>query len=79
MNDSEVWKDVAGYEGLYKVSDKGNIYSVERKDSRGQKCGGRTLKPRYDKDDYLRVTLYKDGKEKKKVIHRLVAEVLKKK
>ena len=74
MNDSEVWKDIAGYEGLYKVSDKGNVYSVERKDSRGNKCGGRTLKPRYDKDGYLRVTLYKDGKEKKKVIHRLVAE-----
>ena len=74
MSGSEVWKDVAGYEGYYKVSNKGNVYSVERKDSRGQKCGGRTLKPRYDKDDYLRVTLYKDGKEKKKVIHRLVAE-----
>ena len=75
MSDSEVWKDMVGYEGLYKVSDKGNIYSVERKDSRGQKCGGRMLKPRYDKDGYLIVTLYKNGAEKKKRVHRLVTEV----
>ena len=73
MNGSEVWKDVAGYEGLYKVSNKGNIFSVERKNLRGRKIGGRTLKPRYDKDGYLRVTLCKNGKQKTRFIHRLVA------
>ena len=75
MSGSEVWKDVSGYEGYYQVSNKGNVYSVERIDSRGQKCGGRTLKPRYDKDGYLIVTLYKNGAEKKKRVHRLVTEV----
>ena len=74
MTDSEVWKDVAGYEGYYQVSNKGNVYSVERKDSRGQKCGGRTLKPVYDKDGYLIATIYKNGVEKKKRVHRLVVE-----
>lgn len=74
MSEDEIWKDIKGYEGFYKVSNKGNVFSIERKDSRGQKCGGRTLKPRYDKDGYLIVTLYKNGAEKKKRVHRLVTE-----
>ena len=74
MTENEVWRDVAGFEGLYKVSDKGNIYSVERKDSRGNKCGGRTLKPRYDQRGYFKVGLYKNGKMQNKLIHRLVTE-----
>lgn len=74
MPESEIWKDVVGYEGIYKVSNKGNVFSVERKDSRGQRCGGRTLKPAYTQDGYLRVTLNKKGIKRNKYIHRLVAE-----
>ena len=37
MTENEVWKDVVGYEGLYKVSDRGNVYSVERVSSQGKK------------------------------------------
>ena len=73
MTESEVWKDVVGFEGLYRVSDKGKVHSVARKDSIGRKCGGRMLTPRYDKDGYLRVTLHKNGKHKTRFIHRLVA------
>ena len=73
MTESEVWKGVVGYEGLYQVSDKGNVFSVERI-ARGRKRGGFTLKPRYDRDGYFRVTLYKNGIKKNKYIHRLVAE-----
>ena len=74
MTESEIWKDVVGYEGLYEVSDKGNVYSVERKDTIGRKCGGRTLTPRPHPKGYLQVTLYKDGVSKHKMIHRLVAD-----
>ena len=74
MNGSEVWKDVAGYEGYYQVSNKGNVYSVERINSMGKKCGGRTLRPRYDQRGYFKVGLYKNGKMQNKLIHRLVAE-----
>ena len=74
MSEGEIWKDIAGYEGLYKVSNKGNVYSVERKDSMGRKWGGRTLKPMHDKNGYLTVALYENGLGKNKKIHRLVSE-----
>ena len=74
MTKSEVWRDVVGYEGLYKVSNKGNVRSVARKDSIGRKCGGRMLKPLSHKVGYLQVQLHKNGKMKNKYIHRLVAE-----
>ena len=74
MSEKEIWKDVVGYEGLYKVSNKGNVYSVARKDTIGRKCGGRMLKPLSHKVGYLQVQLHKNGKMKNKYIHRLVAE-----
>ena len=74
MNENEVWKDVVGYEGYYKVSNKGNVFSVGRKDSRGNKIGGRILKPIQSTGGYLQVQLCKNGKRKFKLIHRLVAE-----
>ena len=74
MSESEVWKEITGYEGLYMISDKGNVHSVERRDSMGRKCGGRTLTPSYDKDGYLKVVLCKNGMMYHKRLHRLVAE-----
>ena len=74
MSDSEVWKDIVGYEGLYKVSDKGNIYSVERISSQGNKCGGFTIKPTTTRGGYLQVQLYKNGIREHKYVHRIVAE-----
>ena len=38
---NEEWRDVAGYEGLYQVSDQGRVKSLERKN-----CLGRTVKER---------------------------------
>lgn len=73
MTESEIWKDVVGFEGLYQVSNKGNVFSVMRVSSQGKKCGGRMLTPGYDKDGYLRVHLCKNGKGKIRFIHRLVA------
>ena len=73
MTKSEVWKDVVGYEGLYEVSNKGNVYSVERMDALGREQGGRVLKTKYNNRGYLMVSLYKNGKQKTRYIHRLVA------
>ena len=44
----EIWKDVIGFEGLYQVSSKGQVKSVDRttfdKDGVSRKRRGRMLK-----------------------------------
>ena len=74
MTESEVWEDIAGYKGQYQVSDKGNVRSVDRIDSRGRKREGALLKLIYDKDGYVVVNLYKNGIRARKKVHRLVTE-----
>ena len=74
MSKDEIWRDVVGFEGFYKVSNKGNVYSVERRSLQGIKIGERMLKPLRDKYGYLTVGLYKNGKMQRKFIHRLVTE-----
>lgn len=66
----ENWKSIKDYEGLYEISDHGNVRSLNYNKT------GRTqlLKPRKDKDGYLHVVLYKEGEHKNKLVHRLVAE-----
>ena len=65
----EIWKDVVGYEGLYKVSNKGNVKSLNWK-KRGY-AKNLWLKPH--KNGYWQVELAKDGVKKCFVVHRLVA------
>jgi hypothetical protein len=60
----EIWKDVIGYEGLYQVSNLGNVVSNRSK---------KTMKPFLNSSGYLRLCLCKNGKTKKHYIHRLVA------
>ena len=60
----ERWKKMKGYEGLYKVSDYGNIYSVRY---------NKVMKPYKDKLGYNSVHLYKDGKRKRMKCSILVA------
>ena len=73
MSESEVWRDIIGYEGIYQVSNKGNVYSVGRM-VQGRKRGGVTLKPKLHRNGYLHVGLYRNGKMKNKLIHRLVLD-----
>lgn len=60
----DFWKDIAGFEGLYQVSNVGQIKSLK---------SNKILKPAPDKDGYLLVNLHKDGKQKTFKVHRLVA------
>lgn len=72
----EEWRDVEGYEGLYRVSSLGNVESLERyvDSKRGgtQLVHRRILKPQVI-NNYLAVALCKDGTVTRKTIHRLVA------
>ena len=74
MSKDEIWKDVVGFEGFYKVSNKGNVRSVARIDSAGRKRRGITLKPANTKDGYFQVILCKNGATKSRLVHRLVLE-----
>lgn len=64
----EVWKDIEGYEGLYQVSNLGNVRSYNK----GQQWN--VLKPCVNTWGYEFVHLFKNKKVKNAVIHRLVAQ-----
>ena len=66
----EIYKDKKDYEGLYQVSNFGNVMSLNY--YRSRKPG--LLIPVKNKDGYLQVTLCKDRKKKTFLIHRLVGE-----
>ena len=66
----EIWKDIEGYEGLYQVSNKGRVKSLGNNKTRREKI----LQPSENHKGYLRISLYKNGKQKKFLVHRLVAE-----
>lgn len=75
---SETWKDIPGYEGLYQVSDLGNVKSLDRivEFSNGRVCTykGKQLKLRPDKENRYRVNLSKNSKVKDIMVHILVAK-----
>jgi hypothetical protein len=65
----EIWKDIQNYEGLYQASNYGNLSSYARLGTKGG-----ILKGGKDKDGYLLIILYKDGKRETRKFHRLIAE-----
>lgn len=67
----EIWKNIEGYENLYQISSEGRVKSLGNGSSNSKE---RILKSYKDKDGYLRVSLWKEGKVKKYYIHRLVAQ-----
>ena len=61
----EIWKNIKGYNGLYQISNLGNIYSLYT---------NKILKPFINEKGYLRIDLKGNGKRKIFKVHRLVAE-----
>lgn len=61
----EIFKDIKGYEGLYQISNFGNVKSLKR---------NIILKPSSNRKGYLHIILYKNHKSKNSIIHRLVAQ-----
>ena len=58
-------KDIKDYEGRYAVTEDGQVWSYKRKIF---------LKPSKNNSGYLIVCLYKNGKRKNPLVHRLVLE-----
>lgn len=83
---NEIWKPVKGYEGLYEVSNLGNVRSLDKTrivNRKGTvyetKYKGKTLTPQPRQHGYLGVPLYGKGGHKTRhfktmAVHRLVAE-----
>lgn len=68
----EIWHDVRGYEGIYQVSNIGNVRSLDRI------CNGVRVKGQYKKQSinsngYRVVNLVYCGKQRLGLVHRLVA------
>ena len=60
----EIWKEIKDYEGLYWISNQGHVKNRH----------GRILKPDYSNKGYACVILCKNGKNKQRRVHILVAE-----
>lgn len=73
-----MWKDVEGFESIYKISDAGEVWSKDRVciDSMGRKRfrKGQKINPDIAPNGYYRVTLANGGTRKQKYLHRLLAE-----
>lgn len=75
----EIWRDIEGYEGLYQVSNLGNVLSLEKyikshNEERTQYRPARLLKQHKNQFGYMKVWLWKDSKRKEFAVHRLVAD-----
>lgn len=75
--EGEIWVDIIGYEGLYMVSNKGRIKSLEvsktTKNGQVRKNQLKLLKNRLDGQGYHYVSLYKNKVSLNHKVHRLVA------
>lgn len=73
----EFWKDIPGYEGLYQVSTKGRVRSLDRVRDHGawdrkRFLRGRVLKLQKNTNGYIFIALSKNGKVVKDRVHKLV-------
>lgn len=66
----ERWQWVPDYAGLYEVSDRGRVRSIERVTTRGRRIPSRILRTALSA--YPTVGLYRDGRQRRFYVHRLV-------
>lgn len=69
---NEIWKDIDGYEGFYQISNFGRVKSFCQP-TQFHKPKEHLLKLTVANNGYQQVTLYKNTKRKKFLVHRLVA------
>lgn len=74
---NEIWKDVAGWEGYYQVSNLGNVRSVDRWipwNGTTKLLAGKPMVPVNSTDGYLMVKFTRNNKATSYRMHRLVAD-----
>lgn len=65
----EIWRDIEGYEGLYKVSNLGNVKCMNYRNQKKEQ-----IKKAIKNDTgYFCLSLWKNGNPKNMRVHRLVA------
>jgi hypothetical protein len=64
LSSKYMWKDVVGFEGMYKVSDRGELFSISK---------NRLIPKRLDRYGYVKYELSKEGKKFYRTGHKLVA------
>lgn len=69
----EIWKDIAGYEELYQVSNLGRIKRILFKNGKYEFAKEKILKNVLTKD-YYHITLSKNNKKQIYMVHKLVAK-----
>lgn len=62
--EKEIWKDIPGFEGIYKISNFGNVHSIRY---------NKLIKISIGKRGYRVISLWYRGKGKTVAIHRLLA------
>lgn len=78
MEDTEIWKDVPGYDGCYMISNLGRVKSTDRYvfsnilPGKKRFISGKVLTPSKNIWGYHEVHLCKNGKSKHHTIHKLV-------
>ena len=74
----EIWKEIKDYEGLYEVSNKGQVRSLDHlvpcKGGKTRMVKGKIRTPQYNRKRYSIVVLSKDNKLKTFTVHQLVAQ-----
>lgn len=60
--DSEIWKNIEGYDGIYEISDKGRVRNRNK------------IMSQYKNESGMYIRLYKNKKSKLHKVHRLVAK-----
>lgn len=65
----EIWKDIKGFEGIYQVSNLGNVKSLNYRNTKEEKM----LTPKKNNSGYLWLELTNNKKKSCLLIHRIVA------